>query len=56
MKEAANIRNLTLPTMIPGITMNTSPTNSHSIRQMQLQRWTGTTWQRFGSRIEGATV
>ena len=36
--------------------INTSPTNYHPIRQMQLQRWNGKTWVRFGDVIEGANV
>ena len=56
MQQVANIRDLTLPVLLPGIKVNTSPTNFHPIRQMQLQRWNGSTWERFGSIIEGANV
>jgi branched-chain amino acid transport system substrate-binding protein len=56
MRQVADIRDLEVPTLIPGIRVNTSPTNFHPIRQMQLQRWTGQTWQRFGEVIEGAKV
>jgi branched-chain amino acid transport system substrate-binding protein len=41
---------------LPGIAVNTSPTNFHPIRQMQLQRWNGSTWQRFGNVIGEANV
>ena len=54
MKQAANIHDLELPTSLPGIKINTSPTNFHPIRQMQLQRWDGKTWVRFGNVISGA--
>ena len=54
MKQAANLQNLALPTLLPGITVSTSPTNFHPIRQLQLQRWTGARWERFGEVIEGA--
>jgi len=54
MKQAANIKDLELPTLLPGIKINTSPTNYHPIRQMQLQKWTGKGWERFGDIIEGA--
>jgi branched-chain amino acid transport system substrate-binding protein len=53
MKEVANIKDLDVPTLLPGIKVATSATNFHPIRQMQLQRWTGTTWQRFGNVLEG---
>ena len=56
MKEAANIHDFIPATLIPGIKVSTAPDNFHPIRQMQLQRWTGTTWQRFGGVIEGAKV
>jgi len=54
MKQATNIKDLELPTLLPGIKINTSPTNYHPIRQMQLQKWTGKGWKRFGDIIEGA--
>ena len=54
MKQAANITRLALPTLLPGITVNTSPTNFHPIREMRLQRWTGTRWELFGDIIEGS--
>jgi branched-chain amino acid transport system substrate-binding protein len=56
MKQATSLSNLEIPTLLPGIRVNTSPTNYHPIRQMQLQRWTGSTWERFGNVIEGAQV
>ncbi|TCZ65923.1 ABC transporter substrate-binding protein [Roseicella aquatilis] len=56
MRQVADIRDFIPATLIPGIKVATSPTNFHPIRQMQLQRWTGSTWQRFGSVIEGANV
>ena len=56
MKRATGIQNLEVPTLLPGIRVNTSPTNYHPIRQMQLARWTGTTWERFGEVLEGANL
>jgi len=54
MKQATNLQDLQLPTLLPGVVVSTSPTNYHPIRQLQLQRWNGTRWERFGSVIEGA--
>ena len=54
MKQAANLNNLDVPILLPGIKVNTSPTNFHPIRQMQLQKWDGTTWKLFGQVLEGA--
>ena len=54
MKQAANLNNLALPTLLPGVTVSTSATNFHPIRQMRLARWNGTRWELFGDIIEGS--
>jgi len=54
LKQATNLQNLQVPTLLPGITVNTSPTNYHTIRQMHLQRWNGTRWELFGNVIDSA--
>jgi branched-chain amino acid transport system substrate-binding protein len=54
MKQAANLNNLELPTLLPGIKISTSPTNYHPIQAMQLQKWDGKTWVLFGDVITGA--
>jgi branched-chain amino acid transport system substrate-binding protein len=48
MKQAANIQNLQLPLLLPGITINTSSTDYFPIKQMQMVRFDGTRWVRFG--------
>ncbi|HLW92741.1 MAG TPA: ABC transporter substrate-binding protein [Roseiarcus sp.] len=53
MKEAANLKDLELPTTLPGIKINTSPTNFYPIRSMQLARFDGTTWELFGDVLTG---
>ena len=53
MRQAANIKDLELPVLLPGIKVNTSPTNYHPIRAMQLMKWDGKTWVPFGGVIEG---
>jgi branched-chain amino acid transport system substrate-binding protein len=55
MKQATNLHDFVAPTVLPGIKVNTSPTNYHPIRAMQLQKWTGKTWALFGSVIQGAS-
>jgi len=54
MKQAANLDDLELPTLLPGIKVNTSPTNYHPIRQMQLSKFDGTIWASLGDVITGA--
>lgn len=50
MRSAANIKNLVLPTLLPGIEINTSPSDFAPIEQMQLQQFDGKngTWNRIG--------
>lgn len=48
VKQARNIKGLVLPTLMPGITINTGPANSMAYTQLQLQRWTGSSWEQFG--------
>jgi branched-chain amino acid transport system substrate-binding protein len=48
VKQSRSIRGLSLPTVIPGITINTGPENSMAYTQLQLQRWSGSSWEQFG--------
>ena len=54
MKQAASLKDVELPVLLPGIRLNTSVTDFHPLRQLQLQRWDGTNWVLFGKIIEGA--
>jgi branched-chain amino acid transport system substrate-binding protein len=56
MRQAESLHGLENPMLLPGITISTSATNHRPIKAMQLQRWDGTTWVRFGGLIEGASV
>ena len=51
MAQATNLKNLELPLLLPGIRINTTPTDYHVIRQVQLQRFDGKQWVRFGEVI-----
>ena len=53
MKQAANLKNLSLGMLLPGITVNTGPNDFFPIEQMQLMKFNGTTWDRFGPVISG---
>lgn len=53
MKQAANLHDVSDPVLLPGITINTSPTNYHPIRAMQLESWDGKSWKLFGNVIQG---
>jgi branched-chain amino acid transport system substrate-binding protein len=48
MKQAASLSKLTVPVGIPGIEINTSATDFRPFAQMQLGRFNGTSFERFG--------
>jgi branched-chain amino acid transport system substrate-binding protein len=53
MKQAINLKDLELPLLLPGIKVNTSPTNYSPIRQMHLSRFNGESWELFGDLLTG---
>ena len=54
MKQAANLHDLELPMLLPGIAINTSPTNFAPIRQAQMRRFDGERYVPFGPVLTGA--
>jgi len=48
MRQAANLKDLELQLTLPGIKINTSPTDFYPIEQLQLVRFDGKSWVRFG--------
>jgi branched-chain amino acid transport system substrate-binding protein len=48
MRHAGNLKNLELPLLLPGIRVNTSATDYDPIEQLQLMRFDGKQWVRFG--------
>ncbi len=54
MRQATNLHDLELPVMLPGIKVNTDPKNFTSVRDMQLMRWDGKRWVRFGGVVAGS--
>jgi branched-chain amino acid transport system substrate-binding protein len=51
MKQAASIQNLELGGLLPGVKVNTSATDFAPLSQLQLMRFKGETWERFGDII-----
>jgi branched-chain amino acid transport system substrate-binding protein len=51
MKQAASIQNLELGGLLPGIKVNTSATDFAPLSQLQLIKFKGETWERFGEII-----
>lgn len=56
MAQANALKDLELPILLPGIKVNTSASDHRPLEQMQLQRWNGKQWERFGAIIEGAKM
>jgi len=56
LKQAESLHDIENPTLLPGIKISTSPTDHRPIRAMQMVRWDGKTWVRFGNLIEGTNA
>ena len=52
MKVATSLKGYAPSALLPGITMNTSPTDHFPIEQMQLMRFKGDRWEMFGDVLE----
>jgi branched-chain amino acid transport system substrate-binding protein len=48
LKQTRSFKDFVLPTALPGIKINTSPTVNQAYTQMQLQRWNGKGWDQLG--------
>jgi branched-chain amino acid transport system substrate-binding protein len=53
MKQAASLKGLKLGMLLPGITINTSPTDYYPIEQMQMQQFDGERWKPIGEVMSG---
>ena len=47
MKQAANL-DLTLPMLLPGVNIKTSPDDFFPIEREQMQKFNGKSWELFG--------
>jgi branched-chain amino acid transport system substrate-binding protein len=54
MNEAAKIHIQGGPLSLPGITISTSATDYAPIKQMQMMKFDGNTWNLFGEVISGS--
>lgn len=52
IKQAKNLKDVVLPTVQPGITINTSEISNMNFTQMRLQRWTGSNWDQFSEALD----
>jgi hypothetical protein len=51
MREAANLKDFRVDTLLPGIVINTSKDDYAPIEAVQLQRFDGRQWELFGEVI-----
>ena len=53
MRQAANLRDFELPLALPGVKLNTSPTDYQPIKQMREMRFNGQSWEPLTELIAG---
>jgi branched-chain amino acid transport system substrate-binding protein len=51
MKQAANMHDYTVAGLLPGVKINTSASDFAPVSQLQLMRFKGESWERFGDVI-----
>ncbi|PWU20559.1 MAG: branched-chain amino acid ABC transporter substrate-binding protein [Candidatus Rokuibacteriota bacterium] len=54
MKQAASLKDLELPLLLPGIKVNTSPTDFAPVEQEQLAKFDGERWVLFGELYDAS--
>ena len=52
MRQAASLKNVELPLLLPGIKVNTSPTDFFPIEQQMMAKFDGKEWKNFGELLD----
>jgi ABC-type branched-subunit amino acid transport system substrate-binding protein len=52
LRQAKSLKDIALPTVLPGILINTSESVNQDFTQMRLQRWTGENWDQFSDVLD----
>ena len=52
MRQAANLKNVELPILLPGIKVNTSPTDFYPLEQQMMAKFDGKEWKNFGELLD----
>jgi branched-chain amino acid transport system substrate-binding protein len=55
MKQAASLKDVEVPLLLPGIKINTSATDFYPIQSVRLSRFKGETWELFGDLMSNET-
>jgi len=53
LKQATSLKGFSMPMLLPGVTVDTSPTNYFPFGELQMERYDGTRWAPFGKPIKG---
>ena len=53
LKQATSLKGFSMPMLLAGVTVDTSPTNYFPFGQLQMERYDGTRWAPFGKPIKG---
>jgi branched-chain amino acid transport system substrate-binding protein len=56
MKRAASMHNLEVPMLLPGIKINTSPTDFYPIQSVRLAKFDGAKWSLFGDVLSNESA
>ena len=54
LKQATNLKNVQLDLLLPGISVNTTPTDYRVNKQLQMMKFNGERWEMFGPILEDA--
>ena len=52
MAQAEQLHALALPMLLPGITLNTTPTDFQPLKQLRMAKFNGQTWEVFGDLMQ----
>jgi branched-chain amino acid transport system substrate-binding protein len=53
LQQATHLKDFSMPMLLPGVTVDTSPTNYFPFGELQMERYDGTRWAPFGKPIKG---
>ncbi len=51
MRQAANLKNVEIPILLPGIKVNTSPADYYPLEQQMMAKFDGKEWKNFGDLL-----
>ena len=56
MKQATSLKDVVLDLALPGIKINTSPTDYRVNKQLQMEKFNGERWELFGPILEDSSA